>query len=95
MTAHKVSVVTVILLGIIILCRKLLYDVFNIERSEIYNREDEYAHITPNDLTNTTKLADNMSKFIGETLLGFLIYHAVHTPSDLLFLFSERPFVLI
>lgn len=95
LTAHKICMVTVISLGILILCGTLLYAISNIERSEIYNPDDEYAHVTPNDLTNITKLAEDMSKFIGEALLGFLIYHAVHAPSDLLLIFSESPCALL
>lgn len=94
LTANKVLMITVIVLGIL-LCGTLLCAIYNIKRSEIYNREDEHYNITPNDLTNITKLADDMSKFIGKTLLGFLIYYVVHTPSDILFIFSERPFALL
>lgn len=92
--AHEIAMGTGVVFGIIVLCFTLLFVTYNIDGTEIYHPNDKFAHITPNDLANITKLAEDMSKFIGEALVGYLIYHAIYTPSELVFIFSRSPFLL-
>lgn len=81
----------------VVLCSSgtLLFVTYNIDGTEIHNPNDEFAHITSNDLANITKLAEDMSKFLGEALVAYLIYHAIYTPSELVFIFSRSPFSLL
>lgn len=93
--SHEITMGTAVVFGIIVLCGMLLFVTYNIDGTEIHNPNDEFAHITSNDLANITKLAEDMSKFFGEALAAYLIYHAIYTPSELVFIFSKSPFSLL
>lgn len=94
-TAHEITITTAFALGISVICWTLLSATYTLEGTDITNGNDEFANITRNDLTIIRNLAEQMSKFIGEALLGYLIFHAINAPSDLLYIFSQSLFALL
>lgn len=77
LTTHKVVIETVFFLGILISCVVFLNATYDIERIEGAN---EFSLFTQTDLSNVTKLAEEISDYIGEVLLGYLMYNATITP---------------
>lgn len=76
-TSHKVLMETVCFLGILVSCVAILCATFDIERIE---DGDEFGLVTQTDLSNMKHLAEEISDFIGEILLGYLMYNATVTP---------------
>lgn len=76
LTAHKILVETVISILVLISCGTLLYATFDIESTEGHQLENRFSHVTEADLTSITKMAEDLSKFIGEVLTAYLIFNA-------------------
>ncbi len=91
---HEIAMGTVVVQGIIILCGLLFYVSYNAMGIETQN-VNVFSRFTQNDLIGITKLAEDMSKFIGEALLGYLIYHAMDTPTELVLIFSSSPIAVL
>lgn len=94
-TSHEILTEIVICLGILILCATLLYTTYDIEGSEERDPNNEFAHATLNDLTLITNMAENLSNFIREALLGYLLYNATETAKMVLLIFSDSKSVFM
>lgn len=90
-TTHSVFMETAVVLGILTLCGAFLFATLDIQGNE----SDEFAQVTQRDLQNITKLAEDLSKFIGESLLAYMILYALVTPKKLIYLFSGNIYVIM
>lgn len=88
MLSHDVMMEFVAVMGIIICCASLFYAAMHIQENQMDDEADEFAHVTPAELTNLRNLAEDLSKFIGESLLGYLLLHGLVTPTELDNMFS-------
>ncbi len=90
-TTHSVIMETVVVLGILTSCITFLFATTDVQGTEL----DEFAQVSQGDLNNITKLAEELSKFIGESLLAYMVSYAFVTPSKLIYLFSRNGFLIM
>lgn len=79
LTTHDVAMETAISLGILISCIALLHATIDLNGINL-QLDDEFHRFTNSDLANIIKMAEDISRFVGEALLGYLIYNATVTP---------------
>lgn len=92
---HMVLMETVIFMGVLISCAILLHATLDVERTEVGEEPDDFSHVRQADLANITNMAEEISKFIGEVLIGYLIYHATTTPKVIRNLFFKKAIVFV
>lgn len=86
---------TVIFMGVLISCAILLHATLDIEGTEVGEERDDFSHVRQADLANITNMAEEISKFIGEVLLGYLMYHATTTPKVIRNIFFKKAIVFV
>lgn len=95
LTAHEILVETVISILVLISCGTLLHATFDIESTEGHQLENRFSHVTDADRTSITKMAEDLSKFIGEVLTAYLILNATISATALVNAFGGAIVVII
>lgn len=94
LTARNIAIQTNVTLCILISCAIFLLSTIYIKGSEVTD-DDELAQVTPIELRNITNLAEQLSKFTGESLLGYLLLHGLSTPMEVESIFSGSALVIL
>ncbi len=95
LTAHEIFIKTAVSLGILIACGTLLYATFVFNDMEEQDATNQFDHVTQSDLNHLTNLAEDLSRFIGEVLTGYLIMNSTASTEVLYHVFQGGIVVFI
>lgn len=89
-SVHEIFMKMIIAMGITVSCASVLFATISIKQSDINGETDEFQHVSHTDYNNIANLAEELSKFMGESLITYLLLHGLELPMELNQIFSRK-----